>query len=71
MKRAAALLLALVGIMLLGAGAFARGAAALDPANPFNGFNVAYGVPAVVLGALALVGAVRAWRSGRAAAPRQ
>lgn len=70
MKRAAAVLLAVVGIVLLGAGVFALGAAALDPTNPFNGFNIVYGVPAVVLGASALAGAIWAWRSGRTAAPR-
>jgi hypothetical protein len=70
MKRVAALLIAVFGVVLLEAGAFALGAAALDPDNPFNGFNLAYCVPAVVIGALALAGAARAWRSGRAAAPR-
>jgi hypothetical protein len=56
--------------VLLGAEVLALGAAALDPANPFNSFNIVYGLPAVVLGTLALAGAVWAWPSGRAAAPR-
>jgi hypothetical protein len=71
MKRAAAVLLSILGVALAGAGIFALGAAALDPANPFNGFNIAYGAPALVLGGLALAGAVWVWRSAGAAAPRR
>jgi protein-S-isoprenylcysteine O-methyltransferase Ste14 len=71
MKRAAAVLLSIVGVALAGAGTFALGAAALDPANPFNSFNIVYGAPALVLGVVALAGAVWAWRSRGAAAPRR
>lgn len=69
MKRAAAAFLFIVGVVLVGFAVFALGAAALDPTNPFNGFNIAYGLPALALGSGALIGAVMLWRSRRRAAP--
>jgi hypothetical protein len=62
MRRVGGAILAIIGIALGGLGAFAIGAALIDMDNPYNGFNFAYGIPALGLGAAALFGAWRLYR---------
>jgi hypothetical protein len=67
MRRVGGAILAIIGIVLGGLGAFAIGAALIDMDNPYNGFNFAYGIPALGLGVAALF---VAWRLNRRSAPR-